>query len=553
MRVLMAQVSPVVGDVAGNAAICRAAGERARAAGCRVCVLPELVVSGYPPRDLLERADFVAACQRAAHDVAASSDGDLILVFGAPWRPAEGARLRNAAVVAHGGHIVDLRFKALLPTYDVFDERRYFEPETDPRPLTVGGLRLGVTICEDIWTGPGGRPWPAGGGAASRAYDVDPIARMGGCDLVVNLSASPFHAGKGRLRYELLRRQATRAGVPIAYCNAVGGNDELVFDGDSLALSPAGSLLAQGPAFAESDVVVDLDGEPSTFRSLPFEEEVLSALRLGVHDYARRCGFSSAVLGLSGGIDSALVAAIAARALGPDRVLAVGMPGPFSSEGSVTDSRALADRLGIRFEVAPIGRVNDAFLDALAPFFRDRPRDVAEENLQARARGTLLMGISNKLGHLLLTTGNKSEMAVGYCTLYGDMNGGLGVIADVFKTDVYRLCRWMNRDGDVVPKPILDKPPSAELAWGQTDQDSLPPYEVLDDVLRLYVEGMVDPEEIIAQGHDAETVRRIVRMVVLAEYKRWQAAPALRVSPKAFGTGRRLPLAQRWHLRGSPG
>ena len=539
MRVLLAQISPVLGDIAGNLARCRAAVTRARAEGCRLVLFPELAISGYPPRDLLERQDLLDACKAASDQLAADSGPDLILVYGVPLQDEVG--LRNAAVVAHDGRVAAVVHKSLLPTYDVFDEVRYFVPGTDPQPVLVGGLRLGVTICEDIWNDP-----DVFGG---RRYTLDPVARMRGCDLHVNLSASPFHASKGKIRLDLVRRQAARSGATLLYCNMVGGNDELLFDGGSLVVAADGRLLAQGPSFEEAQIIVDLDTAPTrTPEFLGFEDEVERALVMGIRDYASRCGFRTAVLGLSGGIDSAVVAALAVKALGPDRVYGVGMPGPYSSEGSITDARALAQNLGMHLDLVPIVEVQDAFLRTLAPVFAGRPRDVSEENLQARARGTVLMALSNKFGHLLLTTGNKSEMAVGYCTLYGDMNGGLAVISDVFKTDVYRLARWMNRDREVIPVSTLDKPPSAELAPNQKDQDSLPPYEVLDAILRLYVEGLVDPARIIAEGHDPATVERVIRLVVRSEYKRGQAAPGLRVSPRAFGMGRRIPLAQRWHL-----
>ncbi|MCB9780329.1 MAG: NAD+ synthase [Alphaproteobacteria bacterium] len=540
MKILVGQVSPVIGDVQGNLALSLQAVDAGKRAGCDLVVLPELVLCGYPPRDLLERADLVAACQAAALDLVAASRG-LIVVFGTPWRDEEG--LRNAAVIAHDGKLVRVVYKSLLPTYDVFDEARWFEPETCPAPVEVAGLRLGVTICEDIWHEPELFP--------HRLYDVDPIGRMTGCDVVLNLSASPFHAGKSQTRRALVRKQAADAGAPLVYCNMVGGNDELTFDGQSLVAAPDGRMLLHGPQFRSAHLVVDTDGPEAEEQTVGFEEEVFGALVMGVRDYARRCGFKQGLIGLSGGIDSALVAAVAAEALGPANVLTVGMPGPFSSPGSITDARELAGNLGVGFELVPITPVYDAFVAALAPVFAGRARDVTEENLQARARGTVLMALSNKFGHLLLTTGNKSEVAVGYATLYGDMCGGLAVISDIFKTDVYRICRWLNRDGPVIPPAILDKPPSAELAPDQKDSDSLPPYPVLDAILRMYVEEQVDPQDIVVRGYDAALVRRVVRMVVRNEYKRWQMAPGLRVTTKAFGSGRRIPLAQRWHATGS--
>jgi NAD+ synthase (glutamine-hydrolysing) len=538
VRVLLGQLSTVVGDVEGNARLCHAALQAGRDAGARLVLLPELALSGYPPRDLLQRGELVGACARALEGLAAATRGGPVLLVGLPWRDAGG--LRNAAAVCADGRVAHVVRKALLPTYDVFDEGRYFAAEPDPRPVEVDGLRLGVTICEDLWNEEGLVP--------PGRYAVDPIARMVGCDLVCNLSASPFHAGKGAVRLDLVRRQAAQAGAPLLYCNLVGGNDELLFDGDSLVVGADGRLLAQGPAFAPGHLLVDLDGPAVAHRSAPFEAEVHAALVMGIRDYAARCGFERAVLGLSGGIDSALVAALAVDALGADRVLGVGMPGPFSSAGSVDDAVDLAGRLGCRFERVGIGAIHDAFLGALAPLFAGRAPDVTEENLQARARGTLLMAVSNKLGHLLLTTGNKSEMAVGYCTLYGDMNGGLAPLADLYKTEVYRLARWMNRDGERIPRATLEKAPSAELAPDQKDQDSLPPYAVLDAVLRDYVEGEAGEAELCARGHDPAVVRQVVRLVERSEFKRWQAAPGLRISQKAFGIGRRIPLARRWRM-----
>jgi NAD+ synthetase len=534
MRVLIVQGAPVVGEVTANADRMIAGVAEAARSGASIALGTELQLSGYPPRDLLERRGLLDACRREADRVAAATrNTGVIAVFGAPW--VDGG-LRNAAVVAAGGRIVAVRYKTLLPTYDVFDEHRYFVPETDPRPVVVDGLSIGVTICEDIWNAPG----------VGRRYDADPVARLVGVDVLLNLSASPFHASKQATRVALVCGQAARAGAPLVYCNQVGGNDELLFDGGSLVAGADGRVRFEAPRFRPGHFLVDLDAPGAGAQALPFEEEVLEALTMGVRDYAARCGFRTAVVGLSGGIDSALVAVVGARALGAENVWGIGLPGPFSSEGSVTDARDLAHRLGIHWDLLPITPVYASFLQVLEPAFAGRPRDVTEENLQARVRGTLLMGLSNKFGHLLLTTGNKSEMAVGYCTLYGDMNGGLAVLSDVFKTDVYRLAHWINRESEVIPSATITKPPSAELAPGQKDQDSLPPYEELDAILRLYVEGLVEPADIVAAGHRADVVDRVVRLVVRSEYKRWQAAPGLRVSARAFGTGRRIPLAQAW-------
>lgn len=536
MRVCIGQIAPIVGDVAGNGARCREVIAQAIAGGARVVLLPELVICGYPPRDLVGRRDLVTACRAEAEAVAAATAGsDVIAVFGSLW---EAGGLRNSALIAFHGEIVAVRHKALLPTYDVFDESRYFVPETAPRMVQVGGLTLAVTVCEDLWNEPGMSP--------GLPYAIDPVARLAGSDLMVNLSASPFHAGKKAVRRKLVQAQAIQARAPLVYCNQVGGNDELVFDGASLVADARGNIVAQLAQFEEQIGFVETDGPPVQPATPAFEEQVLAALTLGVRDYAARSGFKRALVGLSGGIDSALVLCVAVRALGAENCLAIGLPGPFSSKGSVDDARALAENLGVRFEIVPITPIHDQYLAALAPIFRDVKPDVTEENLQARERGGVLMAISNKFGHLLLTTGNKSEMAVGYCTLYGDMCGGLAVLADVFKTDVYRLSAWINRDREVIPRATLEKPPSAELAPNQTDQDSLPPYAVLDAILKLYIEDNSSFSEIVAAGFEAALVKRVLGLVTRSEYKRWQAAPGIRVTSKAFGGGRRLPLAQRW-------
>ncbi len=538
MRVLMAQVSPVVGDLDGNATLVLEALAAGRRHGVDIVLLPEMVVSGYPPRDLLDYGGFLDACEQTCARIAATTrQDDPVLVFGSPYRDEHG--LRNAAVVAHGGRIHALRFKTLLPTYDVFDESRYFEPETQPESVQVAGMKLGVTICEDLWNDtellPGYR------------YQREPLAYHVGCDVILNLSASPFHAGKDGLRRALFGRRARQAAAPVVFVNQVGGNDELLFDGRSMALGVDGEPIAIAAAFAPDSVVVDLaQGRPAQLPSVDFEGEIDAALTMGLRDYARRCGFRTAVLGLSGGIDSAVVCVLAARALGPENVTAVAMPGPYSAEESTTDARQLALNLGVHFDVLPIAPAYEAYRQILAQRFEGRSFDVTEENLQARVRGNLIMALSNKEGHLVLTTGNKSELAVGYCTLYGDMAGGLAAISDVFKTDVFRLARWYNRQRELIPANIIERPPSAELAPDQTDEASLMPYDQLDPILKLYLEERWDPSAIVAQGHDPQAVRRAVHLVIRSEYKRWQAAPGLRVTVHAFGSGRRHPLAQRW-------
>lgn len=539
MRVLLDQAAPVVGDIEGNAARCVAGIVAAQEAGARVVVAPELMISGYPPRDLLDSRDFRRRCRAAAEGVASATAGnDVIAVYGTPWcTEVDGSGpLHNVAVVAHQGRIVATVAKRLLPVYDVFDEARHFTAGVTPGRVTVDGLTLGVSVCEDLWNLAGFTPDPR--------YTVDPLAALGQVDLLVNLSGSPFHAGKGAERRALVGQRAAAAGVALLYCNQVGGNDHLLFDGGSLVADGKGRIVAAAPVFTTARLLVDLDAPTAPVRSEPgFAEEVFGALVMGVRDYTHRTGFQSAVLGLSGGIDSALVAVIAAAALGPENVWTVGMPGPYSSPGSLTDAQALATNLGTRFDVLPITPAWEQLRATLAPVVD--PGGLTGENLQARVRGTVLMGLSNARGHLLLTTGNKSELATGYCTLYGDMNGALGVIGDVYKTDVYRLCRWINREGEVIPAATLTKPPSAELAPNQTDQDSLPPYEVLDALLRRYIDDGADPDTLIAEGHPAALVARVVGLVRRAEYKRWQAPPVLRVSRRAFGYGRRRPLAAR--------
>lgn len=539
MRVLAVQAAPVVGDVAGNTVLVLDGIARARAADARVVVFPELVLSGYPPRDLLDRPDFRGACRAAAERVAAATPPGLIVVYGCPW--VDGG-LRNSAIIATGGRIVAMRHKALLPAYDVFDEPRWFVPGSAQGPIEVDGLRLGVLVCEDAWNAPDFVP--------DRGYTADPVAALRGADLVVNLSASPFDVEKLALRHLVMAHQAVRIGAPYVYCNQLGSNDELVFDGASFACAPDGTIIAQAEPFDGVDLLVETDSRaPVSWTPAPPIERVRRALVWGTRDYASRCGFRTAVLGLSGGIDSAVVACIAAEALGAENVLAVGMPGPYSSEGSVSDARALADSLGCRWEMLPIGAGFDALKATLAPVLARTPRgtsDVTEENLQSRIRGTLLMGVSNREGRLLLTTGNKSEVAVGYCTIYGDMNGGLAPIADLWKTEVYALATHLNTTRARIPLSTITKPPSAELAPGQTDQDTLPPYAELDAILRLHVEDCLGPDAIVAYGHRQELVARVLGMVRRAEHKRWQAAPGLRVSPRAFGVGRRLPLANAW-------
>ncbi|MGF1467947.1 MAG: NAD+ synthase [Sandaracinaceae bacterium] len=551
MRVAIAQLDYRVADFDGNLARVEAAVARARDAGADLVVLTELATCGYPPVDLLLRRHFVDANLRLRDRIASlSSDALAILVGYADRSTTTGGRpLHNAAALCVGGRVVDRAVKTLLPTYDVFDEDRWFEPALEQRPLSIHGVPVGVSICEDLWFEHE---------APRRLYDVDPVDNLAaaGARLHVNLSASPFRRGKPEVRRRLVATKARRHGRWFVYANQVGGQDELLFDGLSLVADPAGRLVARGKAFAEDLVVVDVPADAlgeAAPRVAPTVEEVTwypevaqvwDGLVLGVRDYLRKCGFRTAVVGLSGGIDSALTAAVAAEAVGGPNVHGVGMPGPYSSEGSVTDARALADNLGMPFQLLPIGGVYEAARRQLEPALRGLPEDVTEENLQARIRGMTLMALSNKHGHLLLTTGNKSEMAVGYCTLYGDLCGGLAVLSDVPKTVVYELAAHANRAREVIPRATIDKPPSAELRADQTDQDSLPPYEDLDRIIEGWVEEHWSVDEIAARtGIDRSVVATWTRRIDLAEYKRRQMPPGLRVTKKAFGTGRRMPIA----------
>jgi NAD+ synthase (glutamine-hydrolysing) len=542
MKIALAQINTTVGDLPANEGRMLDAYHRAAAAGANLVVFPELATTGYPPRDLLLRPRLIEE-NLALVDRLASQAGPTAMLVGFVGRNERrpGRALTNAAALLHEGRIIATRSKTLLPTYDVFDEDRYFEPAAANEPVPFQGRRLGLTICEDVWNDED--YWD------ERRYRQNPAADLArlGSDLLLNCSASPWHLGKTHTRADMLSQMAAKTRCPILYSNLVGGNDELVFDGASMAFDRQGRLLRMGRRFDEDLVLVDPDADtPSAQAAMPAEEEVFEALRLGLRDYVRKCGFKSVVLGLSGGIDSALTACIAAAALGPENVHGVSLPSQFSSQGSLDDARLLARNLGIRHDVVSIQPPFLAVKNELREVFAGRAEDLTEENIQARLRGVTLMALSNKLGSLLLTTGNKSEMAVGYCTLYGDMCGGLAVIADVPKTMVYRVSRWVNRDREIIPEPSISKPPSAELRPNQTDQDSLPPYEILDQILEAYVVQMKSPSEIIASGLPADDVRRVVRLIDFSEYKRRQAAPGLKVTTKAFGMGRRVPIAQRY-------
>ncbi|WP_193214771.1 NAD+ synthase [Luteolibacter marinus] len=542
MKVGIAQINGVIGDFPGNAKRLLQAYRECLEHGADIVVTPELSLCGYPPRDLVFKSQFVPKCLQALDYLAGEVKDVPLLVGHVDHNDANrpGKPFRNAAAFLHQGEIRAKVRKTLLPTYDVFDERRYFEHGDRCEPILWNGLRLGVTICEDIWTEDYlQRPF----------YDRDPVQELSakGIDLLLNLSASPFHLGKPEVRRELMADVAREAGVPVVYVNSIGGNDQLVFDGHSLVAAADGRIAVQLEGFREACRTVDLDDLPAGEAPLPQPEaagQLHDALVLGLRDYTRKCGFRSVCLGLSGGIDSALTAVLAAEALGPENVHGLTMPSPFSSGGSVDDSVALAEKLGIRCDTVPIAGTFSSVKEAMAPLFAGTREDVTEENMQARIRGLYLMSLSNKFGHLLLTTGNKSELAVGYCTIYGDMCGGLAVISDLPKTRVYELSRWINRNGEIIPWNTIDKPPSAELRPDQKDQDTLPPYEVLDAILELYVERHLSAEEIIGHGHDETLVRWIQRRVDLNEWKRQQAAPGLRVTSKAFGMGRRMPIVQ---------
>ena len=547
MRLGLLQLNPTIGAFAANREKLLAAYVRAVSRGAEFVLAPELFLCGYPPRDLLLREDFIAANLAALHETAANI-GEIPLCVGYVEKNSErpGRALKNAAAVLQHGRIIWRTAKSLLPTYDVFDEDRYFEPAKKVEPFVFNGKKLGITICEDIWNDEDF--WP------ERLYRRDPVRELiaQGAEMILNISASPWHDGKEKTRLEMLRRVARDEKIPLAQVNAVGANDELIFDGHSVALDARGEVIALGKGFAEDVLVVDLaktfNNQHSTpnIQFPPREELLFSALSLGIRDYVHKCRFKSVILGLSGGIDSALIAVIAADALGAENVWGVSLPARYSSSGSLTDAEKLAKNLGIRYDVLPIEPVFNLVEAQLKNVFAGTQPNEAEENIQSRLRGVTLMALSNKFGALVLTTGNKSEMAVGYCTLYGDMNGALAPIADVLKTDVYKIARWVNREREIIPTDSIAKPPSAELRPGQTDQDSLPPYEILDAILDLYVVKNLSKAEIITRGLDAAVVNDVVNKINFSEYKRRQAAPGLKVSPRAFGMGRRIPVAQKF-------
>ncbi|MDJ0725021.1 MAG: NAD+ synthase [Prochloraceae cyanobacterium] len=552
MKIAIAQLNPTIGNISANARQILAAAEESAKLGARLLLTPELSLCGYPPRDLLLNPSFVQNMGEQLTELARKLPSQLAVLVGTVQTNSQAASrgekpLFNSIALIDKGQIKQIFHKRLLPTYDVFDEDRYFQPGYESNYFTLDGIKIGVTICEDLWNDE--KFW------GKRTYQINPIEDLVklDIDLVVNLSASPYTVNKHKLREEMLKSSAIRARIPIVYVNQVGGNDDLIFDGNSFSFNCNGQLMCRAKAYERDLVIIDYDeakGDllPGSIVNLPETEaeEIFLALVLGVKDYARKCGFTKVVLGLSGGIDSALVAAIASVAMGPENVLGVLMPSPYSSTHSITDAVALVDNLGINSEKLPIEGLMKVYDAALAPLFANTEFGVAEENIQSRIRGNLLMAIANKFGYLLLSTGNKSEMAVGYCTLYGDMNGGLAVIADVPKTRVYDLCNWLNRDREIIPFNIINKPPSAELKPDQKDRDSLPEYEILDDILERIICQHRSPAQIIASGHDRDTVNKVMKLVGRAEFKRRQAPPGIKITDRAFGTGWRMPIASRW-------
>jgi NAD+ synthase (glutamine-hydrolysing) len=542
MKIYIAQMNPTVGALAANAAMIRKAYADGVAAGADVVLATELAVTGYPPRDLLDREVFVKAALETG-DVLVGMTGETTLVFGCITRNASwcGKPLHNTAIVARGGKIILEQHKSLLPTYDVFDELRYFEPGRSVGVCEIAGVRAGIAICEDFWFDD-----EVLGTKIYCRNPIDELARQG-AEVILNISASPFNSGKRRSRYELFSRIATRYGIPLVYVNQVGGNDELLFDGSSIVIDGKGRTIFCGRPFEEQSALVELHGAPcESVQVLEHAEEIGKALILGLKDYIRKVGFKDVVLGLSGGIDSAVTAAIAVEALGAAYVTGIAMPSQFSSKGSIDDAKALAGNLGIACHVVPIQPIYEPYEAAFNALFNETKFDLTNENAQARVRGNVLMAWSNRKGAMVLSTGNKSEMAVGYCTLYGDMAGGLALLGDVYKTMVYRLARWLNRNKAVIPESSMTKAPSAELRPDQTDQDSLPPYDVLDGILKLYIEEWQEVDAIVAAGFERSVVLRVAGMVDANEFKRRQAAPTLRVSTKAFGNGRQMPIAQKW-------
>ena len=553
MKIAIAQLNPTIGNITNNAQSIIDAAKDAAKQNVRLLLTPELSLCGYPPRDLLLYPGFVGSMSREIKAIASEIPKDIAVLVGTvetnPHADAKGQKpLYNSMTLLDGGEVKQVFHKRLLPTYDVFDEDRYFEPGYEANYFTLDGIKVGVSICEDLWNDE--QFW------GKRSYEVNPIEELAqlGVDVIVNLSASPYTVGKQKLREAMLHHAATSYSQPILYANQIGGNDDLIFDGNSVAFNSAGEVICRGKSFETDLIVVDLNkterksGETEIQRDGESNQEIYSALVLGVRDYARKCGFNKAILGLSGGIDSALVAAIASEALGAGNVLGVLMPSPYSSDHSISDALDLVNSLGIKSQKLEIKEAMSAYDTILDPMFTGTEFGIAEENIQSRIRGNLLMAIANKFNYLLLSTGNKSEMSVGYCTLYGDMNGGLAVIADVPKTRVFELCRWLNCHQEVIPTNIITKPPSAELKPDQKDSDSLPDYDILDDILERLVCQHQSPHEIVEAGHNREVVNRVIKLVTRAEFKRRQAPPGIKITDRAFGTGWRMPIASKWTI-----
>ena len=542
VRIFIGQINPTVGALSSNAELIRSAYDKGVRAGADIVMVPELAVTGYPPRDLLDREVFVSAALEV-RDALASMTGATALIFGAITRNEGwcGKPLHNTAVVAQKGKIIAEQHKSLLPTYDVFDELRYFEPAKSVAVTPLGGITVGVSICEDFWFDD-----EILGTKIYCDNPVDQLARQG-AKLLLNISASPFNAGKRQDRYEIFSAIARRYGAPLVYVNQIGGNDELLFDGSSIVINAQGDTVYCAPAFEIHESLVSTDGERcDSIHVLGEAEEIARGLVLGLRDYIGKCGFKDVVVGLSGGIDSAVTAALAVDALGREHVTGIAMPSRFSSQSSLDDAQALAKNLGIAYHVVPIDDVYRPYEQSFNKLFGNERFDTTNENVQARIRGNILMAWSNRTGAMVVSTGNKSELAVGYCTLYGDMAGGLSLLGDVYKTSVYKVAKWINREREVIPRSSITKAPSAELRPNQTDQDTLPPYEVLDAILKLYIEEWKEVDAIAAAGFDRKLVEQILKMVDTNEFKRRQAAPTIRVSSKAFGGGRQMPIAQRW-------
>jgi len=543
LKIALAQLNPTIGDLEGNSRKIEGACRQAGKAGADLVVFSELVLTGYPPRDLLYKPDLICEGQKALQSLVARIQGPAVLMgHVGKHKNGAGKELTNSALLFQNGKVLAQADKILLPSYDVFDENRYFQAGDHPVICELSGTKLGITICEDIWNFPDFYN--------QDVYHSNPVEELAqaGAEIILNVSSSPYRVGRWQTRLNLGQHIIDRFKLPFVLVNQVGGNDDLLFDGHSFALSVSGKVIAQAKGFEEDLIVVDLKQGKGDVRPTPEceEEEMFRGLVMGVRDYLNKCGYSKAVVGLSGGIDSAVVAAIAVEALGADNVMGISMPSQYTASQSMSDAERLAANLGLSFSVVPIRELFEEYKKSLSPLFPGMAEDVTEENIQARIRGNILMAVSNKLGNMVLSTGNKSEMSVGYCTLYGDMAGGLSVISDVPKMKVYALANWINRGKEIIPKAIIKRPPTAELRPNQTDQDSLPPYEVLDPILEGYVEKHWSVERLIEEGYEAEVVRQVVRQVDQNEYKRNQAAPGLKVTAKAFGSGRRNPIAQKF-------